>query len=207
MTTAAEERTYWDCQATDDTAARHAVWAETGHDWNERVDLCLDVAVRPVVGDCPRPRLLDLGCGIGRLSIAAAQRWSIMVIGVDVSQMMLRLANQNASAAGVGVLFELGDGRRLPENVGRLCGAWSMLLFQHLPSAACAGYVSEISDRLMPGARFRFQYVEGYEHAPFSHGFGEDEVSFWCDEAGLKVDTIDKGLIYPQWSWVTAVKP
>jgi ubiquinone/menaquinone biosynthesis C-methylase UbiE len=63
---------------------------------------------------CPQPgRLVDLGCGTGRLAMAMAQRGH-RVVGVDLSAPMLRVAGQKALAAGVAVdrvqanLVELG---------------------------------------------------------------------------------------------------
>jgi SAM-dependent methyltransferase len=50
---------------------------------------------------CPQPgRLLDLGCGTGRLLLAMAQRgwWTL---GVDLSAEMLRVAADKATSAGV----------------------------------------------------------------------------------------------------------
>ena len=52
---------------------------------------------------CPRPgRMLDLGCGTGRLLVPFAQR-GYRVTGVDLSVEMLTVAREKAAAAGVGV--------------------------------------------------------------------------------------------------------
>jgi SAM-dependent methyltransferase len=52
---------------------------------------------------CPTPgRLIDLGCGTGRLLVAMA-RLGHRVLGVDLSQEMLRVAAEKARAAGVEV--------------------------------------------------------------------------------------------------------
>jgi SAM-dependent methyltransferase len=50
----------------------------------------------------PGGRLLDLGCGTGRLSIAFAARGH-RVVGVDLSPFMLEVARDKAAAAGVAV--------------------------------------------------------------------------------------------------------
>jgi len=63
----------------------------------------LGVDVRFVEEHCPRPgRLLDLGCGTGRLLVPFARR-GYDVIGVDLSQEMLAVAREKAEAAGVRV--------------------------------------------------------------------------------------------------------
>src|ERR1700720_4327735 len=54
-----------------------------------------------VLANCPTPgRLLDLGCGTGRLLVAAGRRghW---VLGVDLSPEMLAVAGEKATAAGI----------------------------------------------------------------------------------------------------------
>ena len=63
---------------------------------------------------CPTPgRLIDLGCGTGRLLLPLAHR-GYWVLGVDLSAEMLRVAGEKAAAAGVNVhllranLAELG---------------------------------------------------------------------------------------------------
>ncbi|MBU0906808.1 MAG: class I SAM-dependent methyltransferase [Nanoarchaeota archaeon] len=42
-----------------------------------------------------RPRILDAGCGSGLLSLELAQRTNTLIIGVDASQDMIKLANKN----------------------------------------------------------------------------------------------------------------
>jgi SAM-dependent methyltransferase len=59
--------------------------------------------VRFVERHCPRPgRLVDLGCGTGRLLVPFARR-GYEVLGVDLSAEMLAVAREKAAAAGVRV--------------------------------------------------------------------------------------------------------
>jgi SAM-dependent methyltransferase len=52
---------------------------------------------------CARPgRIIDLGCGTGRLLVPLAQM-GFQVVGVDLSQEMLRVAREKAQRAGVHV--------------------------------------------------------------------------------------------------------
>lgn len=58
---------------------------------------------RFVARHCPTPgRLIDLGCGTGRLLLAFARR-GYQVLGVDLSAEMLSVARDKADAAGVSV--------------------------------------------------------------------------------------------------------
>ncbi len=72
-----------------------------------------DLDRRFVERHCPRAgRLLDLGCGTGRLLLTLAQRgwWTL---GVDLSPEMLRVAGDKAMSAGVSV-------HRLRANIAEL---------------------------------------------------------------------------------------
>jgi SAM-dependent methyltransferase len=58
-------------------------------------------------------RVLDVGCGPGRHTIALA-RAGITMIGVDVSRKFLDIAAENARSAGVGAGFFEVDARQMP---------------------------------------------------------------------------------------------
>ena len=75
----------------------------------------LDVDRRFVETHCPHPgRLLDVGCGTGRLLLPLAKR-GYWVVGVDLSEEMLRVAGQKAEAAGASV-------HRVRANIVELAG-------------------------------------------------------------------------------------
>jgi 2-polyprenyl-3-methyl-5-hydroxy-6-metoxy-1,4-benzoquinol methylase len=60
----------------------------------------------------PQPRILDLGCGQGRVAIAMA-RTGAHVVGLDTNLAYLAEANRRASAASVAVDWRCGDDREL----------------------------------------------------------------------------------------------
>jgi SAM-dependent methyltransferase len=101
-------------------------------------------------------RLLDLGCGTGRLLVPFARR-GYWVLGVDLSEEMLRVAGEKAAAAGVTV-------HRLKANLADLGGLrdatfdYAACLFSTLGIVAGAGprrRVVEHAHRLLrPGGRF-----------------------------------------------------
>ena len=73
--------------------------------YDEKLADCALVSVDQRIAErhFDRPsRLIDLGCGTGRLLIPFARRghW---VLGVDLSEEMLRVAGAKARAAGVGI--------------------------------------------------------------------------------------------------------
>jgi ubiquinone/menaquinone biosynthesis C-methylase UbiE len=61
----------------------------------------------------PGARILDVGCGPGRHSVALAKA-GLNVTGVDVSLRFLEIAGEAARAAGVGAAFFEVDARQMP---------------------------------------------------------------------------------------------
>lgn len=58
-------------------------------------------------------RVLDVACGTGNMSVAAARRGAI-VTGVDIATNLLEQARARASAEGLEIRFEEGDAEQLP---------------------------------------------------------------------------------------------
>jgi len=93
-------------QAQEDTlpARKLDVWyVATPH---EVVDRMLTMAkIRPL------DVVYDLGCGDGRMVIAAAKKYGVRGVGVDLDPKRIREARANAKAAGVEklVTFKVGD--------------------------------------------------------------------------------------------------
>lgn len=73
---------------------------------HEVVDRMLDLA-RVRASDV----VYDLGCGDGRIVIAAAKKYGVRGVGVDLDPVRIREARANAKAAGVEnlVTFKVGD--------------------------------------------------------------------------------------------------
>lgn len=107
----------------------------------------------------PAARVLDLGCGVGRLTRALAARVPEgEVVGLDVSAAMLeRAREENAHLRNAS--FVQGDGATL----GGLGDASfdlavSFVVFQHLPDPRMTlRYVSELGCVLRPGGEALFQ--------------------------------------------------
>lgn len=182
------EREHWDSVAGDDPATmiRHG-------DWFESIES--DLAELPLAnrGD----RILDLGCGLGRLAVAYAQKYQAIVYGVDVSPAMLARAEPHPL-----VSYWPCDGRMIPAGPQiAFAGAWSMLMFQHIPRGAQASYIAQVARLLVPGGWFRFQTVVGEEETFLSYQVRADEPLRWCERAGLTVEHADR---QAEWLWVTA---
>jgi SAM-dependent methyltransferase len=158
----AESERYWDERAREN--ALFYVDNEADYDnpdvdafWR-RGDEVLDRLVAMTghrVG--PDDEVLDIGCGIGRMTRALAVRVG-HVHALDVSSEMLRLARErNADLANV--TWHHGDGTTLRVLAdASVDGCFSHVVFQHLPDARMTlGYVREMGRVLRPGGWALFQ--------------------------------------------------
>jgi SAM-dependent methyltransferase len=98
-------------------------------------------------------RLLDVGCGLGEAALGLAQDLGDggEVVGIDVSERMLRVARSNAGAARCRVRFIVGDARSLDEPDDSFDAARSERTLQWLADPEAA--VAEMVRVLRPGGR------------------------------------------------------
>jgi len=153
------------------------------------------------VNDCKKAlgefdgRVLEIGCGVGRLMESG-------YYGIDISKNMLVLASERKPDCH----FKLCDGRTIPFFEETFDFVYCILVIQHLKNDAVIGYINEASRVLVEGGSFRFQFIEGKESEPFSNHYLLSDIKTWLELAGLNVIKIDKHLVHGQWTWVTAVK-
>src|SRR3954453_9609069 len=117
----------------------------------------------------PTDVVVDIGCGIGRLTRALAARAG-EVLALDVSSEMLARAGQlNAHLDNVRWLH--GDGTTLaPIADSSVDACFSHVVFNHIPDPAITlGYVREMSRVLRPGGWSAFQ-VSNDPRAPAHSG-------------------------------------
>lgn len=105
-------------------------------------------------------RVLEIGCGAGRITRAFAHFFG-EVHAVDVSGEMVRLASQAVSGYPKAFVYQ-NNGKDLsviPDLPFDF--AFSTIVFQHIPSREIIeNYVREVGRLLRPGALFKFQ-VQG----------------------------------------------
>lgn len=212
MSAVEQERAWWDAaaalgeqQAISVIAADEDAW--TGH----QLQRCLNL-ILPALPQLryPSVRCLDLGCGIGRLTIPIAQRYPhATLIGVDISEHMIELAERR-TPPNTKITWLVGDGRTLPPQVAPIHAAFSMITFQHIPRDAVADYIKQVAEALLPGGIFRFQVQEGDAAGFLGHQVTEAWVHAACATAGLTVieyarlPALNDGTI--SCPWVTAWK-
>jgi SAM-dependent methyltransferase len=149
-------RRFWDARARED-ATFFAVGSGGGHGHDvERLWLEGERALDELLALLgariwPGDTMIDLGCGVGRLTRALAARCAF-VHAIDVSPEMLARA-EPLNAHLPNVQWHQGDGVSLvPLESEAADGLISHGVFQHLPDPAIAyGYVAEIGRVLRPG--------------------------------------------------------
>lgn len=96
----------------------------------------------------PRGRVLDFGCGVGRLSLALAAHFD-EVVGIDVSPAMLKRAREMAGERCTFVLNQSDDLASVGTDTMDV--SYSSLVMQHLPRARALGYLGELIRVTRPG--------------------------------------------------------
>jgi SAM-dependent methyltransferase len=149
-------RRFWDRRAREDAfffvdSRREPGDTEVGSFWDEgesdlaRLFDLLEVAIKPT------DTIVEIGCGVGRLTRVLARRGR-RVIALDVSEDMLaRARRHNPGLANVD--WRLGDGVSLAgiaDGIADVCV--SHVVFQHIPDPGITlGYIREIGRVLRPG--------------------------------------------------------
>src|ERR1039458_2026281 len=137
-------------------------------------------------------RVLEIGCGAGRVTRALA-RYFGEIYAVDISRHMVRHAREAVASFPNAHIF-CNNGRDLSVvrrrwwhrfGIGgklQFDFALSLLVFQHIPSrAVIESYLREVNRLLRPGALFKFQ-VQGYTAIPPDLDDSWTGQAFSCDD-------------------------
>jgi len=118
--------------------------------WGERMGTVL----RMVDAVAPRPSdVLDLACGIGAFTIAAAQRGH-RVVGLDYSETALRAARKLAAEEGASCEFVHGDATKMPFEDASFDVVIASDIIEHLFDPPLARMFSECHRVLRKGGAF-----------------------------------------------------
>jgi SAM-dependent methyltransferase len=157
----------------DEPGRDHAVDARLLAFLDERPDLGRDTV-----------RVLDVGCGTGKLLVAnRAALPAAVLLGLDRYRRMLRIAARRGS----GVAWVQGDGARLPLLAGWADYATSQFSYQHI--ADREGFLREVYRVLRPNGRFVMMNIDPWSmpgwaiYQYFPEAFERDEYDFLPAEA------------------------
>jgi SAM-dependent methyltransferase len=153
---------FWDARAREDALFfvddRRAYGSEEIESFWAGGERDLDTVLAAVTGRLqPADEVVDLGCGVGRLTrVLAGRAHSVRAIDVS-SEMLARARELNAHLANVEWIQ--GDGVSLnPVDDGSVDALISHVVFQHIPDPAVTlGYVAEMGRVLRPGGWAAFQ--------------------------------------------------
>lgn len=150
-------------------------------------------------------RLLDLGCGSGRVASALAERVRIDYLGVDVVAELLDYARARAPAH---YRFRLNTTLDLPAEAGAFNMGCAFSVFTHLQHEESYAYLEAFRRVLRPEGRLLFTFLEfaREDHWPvFSDTVGavrehrrghlnvfieRPVVALWAQRAGFRVERI-----------------
>ncbi len=121
----------------------------------------------------PGDRLVDVGCGSGKLAIAAAKNGAFNgtaghILGIDATPGIIDLAIEKARAANVAAEFKVGVAEALPLEDGSVDAVTSSYFFHHLPSHVKPQALREMWRVLAPGGRL---VITDYGRARGLYGF------------------------------------
>jgi SAM-dependent methyltransferase len=171
-------RAYWDSKARENAMFyihseldfRDPDAAEFWQSGAHNLDATLGPFDRQFAGT---ERVLEIGCGMGRITRAIAGR-AASVVGVDVSDEMVKRARE-ALADVANVQIELGNGQDLSAFAdAEFDACYSFIVFQHIPDpAVTCGYIAEIGRVLRPGGWAVFQISDQasiHERSSYTRG-------------------------------------
>jgi ubiquinone/menaquinone biosynthesis C-methylase UbiE len=109
-------------------------------------------------GITPQDRVLDLGCGIGNILIALAERTAFEqpAIGVDVSPALIELGQREVRKAGFvdRIHLQVAPATSLPFGDGRFDLVLTSHVIKHLDNEALTRALLEVVRVLRPAGRF-----------------------------------------------------
>ncbi len=140
-------------------------------------------------------RVLDVGCGVGRLAIPLA-RHAGAAVGVDVAKGMLRLCAQLAKQAGVANLDLVESDDKLSRVKGTFDFVNTYIVLQHIPPDRGYRIIDEMLARLEVGGIASIQVTYAKARAFMVHE--QPRALYYRRDGNTIVDIVDAGWNPPE---------
>jgi glycosyltransferase involved in cell wall biosynthesis/SAM-dependent methyltransferase len=170
----------------------------------------------------PEWKVLEIGCGVGRL-IKAMREIFTLVDGVDISEKMIQFGKQYLAKGKLNGNLYVNNGSDLQELKNESYDfVYSMIVFQHIRSISVVkSYFREIFRVLKPTGYFRVQ-VHEYQDVPGSYakfdeeadaetqycfagnGYTVEQLTQLLREPGFEINSIEGK---SPWIWATVQRP
>lgn len=147
----------------------------------------------------PPSTALEIGCGVGRMLPAAAQRFC-SVTGIDVSPRAIAKAKelqQGAFADSIPARLFANSGSDLGEIASQSIDfVWSFASLPHMPTRVFAAYLCEIRRVLRQGGCARLQVFFGLQESPAEsdtlrvRAYREEDLRVAVSKAGLQLSSV-----------------
>lgn len=147
--------------------------------------------------------VLDLGCGVGRLTECVADDGTLRIVGFDISEKMIWKAIRRSYT---GTIYVVGDGRNIPAMSNVFAGAYSVTMFQHIPHEAMWDYIMQVHRLLPDDGKFIFTVAVGDEPDTFLHYQISDPEAFALNLTSLFSQVQLDGPDERGWAWVRCIK-
>ena len=171
---------------------------KTAYKWDEIRRDCYDENLRDIIIQKANIKagnvVLDIGCGTGFLTLGVAKAVGKKgkVVGIDISEEMMKKAKENLSKAGVpNIKLRVGDAENIPLDDGSVDVVVGNMVLHHCPNPKSA--VKEIARVLKPNGRIVLADMEEHkekwlkdEMADLWLGFNLQKIKEMFQTAGLK---------------------
>lgn len=133
------------------------------------VDSVLATCRRHFGKDFKPRRVLDFGCGVGRLLLPFAKQCEA-VVGVDISESMLAEAGRNCARFGVTNTTLVRGDDTLSAVEGRFDLVHSTIVFQHIESERGLDIIARLVQLVAPGGGLSLQVTYGRNYGECRYG-------------------------------------
>lgn len=144
------------------TQSTAALYDQAADRWQRAAPVLLsDFTARPFLLEWCEPvkgrTVLDLGCGEGYVARQLKSRGAERLVGMDISEEMIRHAVERETREKLGIRFFPGDACDLGMFAdGSFDLVVAVFLFNYLNREQCASVMAEVMRVLRPGGRFVF---------------------------------------------------